>query len=249
MLLLDVFNILHAVPKAAPHLGGLNVPRLGLLVQIGRFSGEPAWLVCDGTGGGLAHALNKHASPGHPDSSREEFSNVRMLFAGPGKDADSLIEKLLDDLEHKNLARRVTVVSNDRRVQAAAVGVRARWISSDEFLRVLADDAVKSERKNARRTGDRPAFAAREQLDSDAAAAWLHEFGYVSDPPLSSSTKPTQDTVTPIPASRLRSALPEDPAEDRAAQLDPKTLRELEEWAKHVRLDDPATDTKGSPRP
>lgn len=222
MLLVDVFNVVHAVPKAAPELGGISIDGLVPLINAGRFSGEPVWLVCDGTGGGRAR-WNDGAAHG----------NVRMMFAGPGNDADSLIERILDELERSGRLGGVVVVSSDRRVQAAAVGVRVRWMNSEQFVRLLVDDAAKAERDRQRGTGGRPSFATRESLDQEATAAWMREFGFEAESREKQAEPPTQDRkVTDSEAARNPRKGEQPPV------IDADMLRELEEWADELDRDD-----------
>lgn len=223
MLIIDVFNVLHAAPKASPEMGMLSVERLAGLIENSRFGGEPAWLVCDGTaGGGMTRGLAERAGT----------ELVQVLFAGPGKDADGLIERLLDRLEEQKRLGGVVVVSGDRRVQAAATGVRVRWMGSDAFVRALADDLRRLAHNARQKTGGRPEFAARERLDPEAAKAWLREFGIQDGACVNSAPS--------VPAEPSREVEAVDdaggaaPEEDRGRLLDGATLKELEEWAKSL---------------
>jgi predicted RNA-binding protein with PIN domain len=64
---------------------------------------------------------------------REVFAGVRHLdifFAGPGQDADSVIEgKILVD----SAPKRLIVVSNDRRLRESAVHRKAKAVSCEDF--------------------------------------------------------------------------------------------------------------------
>ena len=107
---------------------------------------------------------------------------MQLIFAGAGRDADSLIERLMDDLERRKRTKGVVVVSNDRRVQAAAVGVHVKPLDARSFLANLLTDAKTAERRRRNASGDRPAFGHREEgLDADSARAWLREFGVDAD--------------------------------------------------------------------
>lgn len=241
MLIVDVFNVLHAAPKAAPELGMAGsggLVRLGRAIPLSRFGGEPAWLVCDGTAGGLGARLAEQVNT----------DLVHVICAGPGKDADALIEQQLDHLERAGRLGGVMVVSNDRRVQAAAVGVRARWMSSDAFLSALADDLRRRGRAEHQRTGGRPELAAREALDEGAAAAWLREFGFAGPATPAASGEASSPN---IPASTSPARKPEpdprDSGEDRRGLLDERTIKELEEWAKGLGLDDKSDGDRNSP--
>jgi hypothetical protein len=174
MLIVDAFNVVHAAMDVDPRLGGLRVESLCALIAGSRWGGGgavgPAVVVVDGTGGGLAGQV----------SPEQHLSGVRVQFAGPGKDADSAIELLLEDQERKRSAHKCTVVSSDRRLKAAAAGVRARWMSSADFLRTLIDDAGKAAAKDRARSGGKPATiveVGESGLGEIEAAYWLKEFG------------------------------------------------------------------------
>lgn len=224
MLIIDVFNVLHAAPKVTPELGMAGVGglvRLGRAIPLSRFGGEPAWLVCDGTAGGLGAQMAEQVNT----------DLVHVMCAGPGKDADALIEHQLDQLERAGRLGGVLVISSDRRVQAAAVGVRVRWLSSESFLQALADDLRRRGRAEHQRTGGRPELAARDGLDAEAAAAWLREFG-LENKVAGEGQEPRAQSREDVPvASELD-------APDRRGLLDEHTIKELEEWAKGLGLDD-----------
>lgn len=164
VLLIDAYNLVHALAKSTGtgvNLGGL----VGLLEEAGtRVSGgQRIVLVCDGTGRGS----------GVGDEHTRVDAPVRVVFAGPGKDADSAIERLLEELSHAHGGRadRVTVVSSDKRVQTAALGCHAGRISSERFAAALAESA-------RRVRGGREIGPARpDSVDRDAAEQWLKEFG------------------------------------------------------------------------
>lgn len=186
MLIVDAFNVLHAVSAAEPRLSGLTLEGLAALIGVcggavgGRFRSAGVVLVCDGTAGGRGWRTGQELARG-----------VRVHLAGPGQDADSLIERMLMDAERRGWAGgsasgragggAILVVSSDRRVQAAAVGMaggRAKWMSSGDFVRLLAAETVKHEKRRRDKSGDRPPLGAGETLDKDTAAYWLREFGY-----------------------------------------------------------------------
>lgn len=160
MLVIDTYNVLGVTGVLPPEMADLDVPGLAQRLRSGRHARDPALLVCDGT------------PPGKSWSPRgglrlDALEGVRVVYAGPGREADTLIEQILAD---SSAARRMTVVSNDRRVQRAARRQRAGVLSSDAFLRGLAADA--------RRAGPAPypAFAKAIPLAEDRVASWLRTF-------------------------------------------------------------------------
>ena len=180
MVLVDAFNVLHAAALADARLAGLTLEGLASLIGVvGRLQAEGVVLVCDGTAGGRGWRTGQEVAPG-----------VTVHLAGPGQDADSVIEARLLDWERVGRGGkggkggkggRCTVVSSDRRLIAAAAGVaggRARCVSSRDFIRALARDLERLERAARERDGGRPALGARDGLDADTAAYWLGEFGF-----------------------------------------------------------------------
>lgn len=164
VLLIDAYNLVHALGKSAGtgvNLGGL----VSLLEAAGTrvSSGQRVVLVCDGTGrgGGVGDEYTRADAP------------VRVVFAGPGKDADSAIERMLEEWCHVHGGRadRVTVVSSDKRVQAAALGCHAGRISSERFAAGLVEGARHG------RGGKELGAARPESVDADEAVLWLKEFG------------------------------------------------------------------------
>lgn len=224
MLIVDAFNVVHAAPATAPELLPFGLDRLVEMAGGGRFAGVPVWIVCDGTAGGRSRS-GGGGSGGELPAGRSG-SGVRVLFAGPGKDADSLIENLLDELERSGKAHAVTVVSSDRRVQQAAVGVRARRLTSREFLVALVEDARAASAKTARRTGGKPEFAVRDGLDTASAEAWMKEFGVGTAPNPAAPPEPVHGEAA-------------DPRSVGVGDvLDAQSIRALEEWAAGLNVAD-----------
>ncbi len=142
MLILDAFNVLHAVRSALPSWRGVGLLDLARAVAdapplegvSGTGSGQDVLFVCDGTGGGAAQRTRDRS----PILTGRSNVSVRLVFAGPGKEADALIRTLLDEHSVKGSARGCVVVSSDRQVQSAARGVFAKTMASDDYLRRLA---------------------------------------------------------------------------------------------------------------
>jgi predicted RNA-binding protein with PIN domain len=222
MLIVDTFNVLHAVPQVAPRageLGGATIDGLARLIATGRWRSTEALLVCDGTGGGRARTGAAWGMGG------VLVGRVRAVFAGPGKDADSSIEALLEDQEHRGAAHRCTVVSSDKRVKAAAAGVgvkqgRARWMSSQAFIVQLMEDAARAYRRDEQRSASL-GRAGAEGLDPDSVAYWLAAFGFggsgrglTRDPSLLARPRAARPEVSvatpdpPVPARRGKGGMP-----------------------------------------
>lgn len=157
MLIVDAYNVLHVTGVLPPHLAGLDAPGLAELVARSRKWPE-AVLVCDGV------------KPRGGAGRVEGVSGVELRFAGPGKDADSLIERMIGDSPDP---KRLTVVSSDRRVKAAGKRARCRVLSSEGFLHQLVE-RIESGRVPA---GSPSAGKPDVPLDAFALRRWLDEFG------------------------------------------------------------------------
>ncbi|MEZ6132774.1 MAG: NYN domain-containing protein [Planctomycetaceae bacterium] len=71
------------------------------------------------------------------DERNQQQHGVNLLFAAQGEDADSLIERLL---QQHSVPRRVIVVSSDHRLHDAASRRRARCVDSEDFWFGLEGD-------------------------------------------------------------------------------------------------------------
>ncbi len=155
-LLVDCYNVLHSAHALPSHHSLSEPDELGRLIQRSGWRAR-ACLVCDGT------------PPPHVPA--PSWTAVRVLYAGKGREADDLIEHLI---EADSGPRDLTVVSNDRRVRAAGRRRRASIMSSEAFLRSLAS-AVDG-RTRAARGEEKP----ERPADPDG---WLEEFGYARRSP------------------------------------------------------------------
>lgn len=160
MLLIDAYNVIQTPGVLPPDLAGLDVAGLAALIARSRYARRGARLVCDGGPEGQAEAVGP-------------AKGIEILFAGPGREADDLIDQML---RSGGGARGMLVVSSDRRVQKMAHRRKARTLSSPEFLAQLTHD------QGRRPPEPRPAFAKAIPLDRGSIAYWLREFGLVAEP-------------------------------------------------------------------
>lgn len=232
MLLVDAYNVLHVTGVLPPHLAVGDVEALAALIGAGKWAGQRVRLICDGVPG--------------PNSTRDE-KGIEIVYAGPGADADSLIERLI--LEN-TAPRRLTVVSSDRRLKAAARRRRCKWMSSEDFMRSLA--------RPVRRIS--PAAHPPTPLPQDDVGRWIREFGLedaarpgapgflpASSSPKRPGKRPGKSGDSLV--SRLSNAAgasnglasegDTDAAPDEhAVELDPTLLEALEEWRGRLDPDD-----------
>ncbi len=156
MFVIDGYNLLHTILKAeeAPEaISDLELCRVvsRYLKLIGR-SGE---MVFDGAG--------------PPDKSGfDNVSNLEILFAGLGADADTVIE---DKVSASTSPKRLTIVSSDRRLRKAARTRKCNSLKSEVFW----DNARKQ--LNRKRPAREPA-AKRHGLSESETDKWLDFLGF-----------------------------------------------------------------------
>ncbi len=207
MLIVDAFNILHA--RRSSRDGAWGVAELLAALSRGRYAGEDITLVCDGS----------------PDAATGEHTQVARLLGGAGRprarrvlyantppfnrEADDLIEELLAGAPEP---RRVTIVSSDRRLRAAASRAGATSVTARDFLAHLGADLAR--RARASTTNDEP-------LDPSTVRWWLNYF----DAPA-----PTERVNTKTTPRREHKAMPPPVmTPPPIASLDPSSL-DMEHW-------------------
>lgn len=236
MLVVDAYNVLHTTGVLPPHLAGIDVGGLAELVATSRYGSRRAVLVCDGIRPGPALPA----------------AHAEIVYAGPGREADDLIETML-----KGHGRSVTVVSNDHRLRRSARRARGTWLACESFLRQLVADHERATAPGSRsRNKDRPAFATAIPLETDVIRSWLREFGIAPTDPILRLTGAAGLAVDsdPLPPSAApRQPVRRDPTAARAkppttgatgkgtaadAGCDPIIREALKEWAGRLSVDD-----------
>lgn len=239
MLLVDAYNVLHH-PLAHRELPGDAGPaELAALIAAGRHRRRGAVLVCDGVPRGMGPMARRCAEL------RFQVEQAEVIYAGPGRDADTLIERLI---EAESAPRRMSVVSSDRRLQRAARRRRARVIPSGDFLRSLIGDLDRAKDRWLR-----PAFTTEVPLSPSAIRYWkdLFRIDEADLPP--EATAPTTPGAAPTAKESVLAAAgdpvrkedktplgePGDHTKDQTGdQMDPVLLEALREWGGRLHLDD-----------
>lgn len=236
-LIVDVYNLLHAA--LGPSGGGRDLGVLGLARLIGqsRYSADPSTLVCDGTRPANAEGW----AGGRPEPVRIELVRpelVRIVYAGKGQDADSLIEGLI---ERDTAPKRLVVVSSDRRVQVAARKRRAQWLTSESFLGHLLRDAAGAA------LGKVPA-GPRDRVPLGRAEVdhWVREFGDSISWALELSPSPDALRLNTAPAKAGRPAKGQPAAEQgRKPGPAPGARPDGGAGTRATRREAPSNETKG----
>ena len=242
MLIVDTYNVLHhpLAHRELPHDAG--AAELAALIAAGRHRRSRAVLVCDSMPRNMGPMAHRCAEL------RFQVEHAELIYAGPGRDADSLIERLI---EAEHAPRRMSVVSSDRRLQKAARRRRARVIPSDDFLRSLIRDVDRGKSRWLR-----PAFTTEVPLSPGAIRYWkdLFRIDEADLPPEAveprqapaSSTLPDErpkpkakPSPKPRPESKPEPApKPATKAEPDPEPIDPILLEALREWRGRLSLDD-----------
>lgn len=212
-LVVDTYNVLHAVGVLPPDLAGIGVDGLLDLTARSRFARLGGVLVCDG-------------NP-RPGAGRRRHGALRVSYAGPGREADDVIEAII---ARSTSPRRLVVVSSDGRIQRAARKRRCRILSAEAFLYRLTQDAAAEERPTP---PARPSSALRD----DEVDAWMDAFG-VDDDELellaaeAEAAVPDPEPEEPAPGAAATEAPAEEEsprrADRRRALEDAKTLDDID---------------------
>lgn len=155
-IIIDGHNLLHAIHKAEEDSESITEVQLcrivGRFLKLTRQTGE---LVFDGTGP-------------RDKSGFDNISNLEVIFAGIGTDADTVIEK---KIKASTAPKSLMIVSSDRRLRKAAQARKATSVKSEMFLNNLQKQ-LSRKRKNVRE----PA-AKRHGLTESETEQWLKYFG------------------------------------------------------------------------
>ncbi len=156
-LLIDCYNLLHA-PKPPP-LAGLDAAGLCWLLARSRWATQGVTVVCDGHVGPLG--LTQSPEP-----------SIELIYSG-NRSADDVV---IDLIQAHSAPRRLTVVSTDRQIRAAARRRRARAVTAAEFIGELTRLAVALQQRGtsapAASPGDAPGLSTSQ---------WLRTFGFAEE--------------------------------------------------------------------
>ena len=151
-LIIDCYNVLHATMP--PGLAGMDEAGLCRAVARSIWRGERTVVVCDGS-------VKPHTISESP------VASVELIYSGPGRSADDVI---LEMIESDTAPRRLVVVSTDRELRKAARRRRARALTSEEFIHILATPLAPG--------ADPVGRAASSPLDKAQVDRWLKQFGF-----------------------------------------------------------------------
>jgi uncharacterized protein len=167
--LIDGYNVLHAAGLARPSYGpgDLERARHRLLRLLTNYLSAREV--------SRAHVLFDAFDAPAGLSRQTRFEGLRVTFAEPGSDADSLIEDLI---QVHSAPRQIIVVSSDRRLQRAARRRKAKSIDSVVFL----DEILRrTPRREERFPLSEPDPKYEGQLSSGELAEWMTLFEGVEE--------------------------------------------------------------------
>jgi len=157
VLLIDCYNVLHTTMP--PMLAGLDEGRLCEALARTAWASRGIVVVADGR----PKPLRAQTSP---------VDEVELLFSGPTRTADSVIIDMIND---HTAPRRVTVVSTDRQIRAAARRRRCTAWTSEQFITRLV------EQLRGGAAGQPGPGKPTQPLEDHETDAWLAEFGVDPD--------------------------------------------------------------------
>ncbi len=156
MYIIDGYNLLWSVHKVVAHSEEMSESHLCRLVgRYLRIIGSGGQIVFDGVG--------------PPDKTPFSYvPGVEVIFSGSGIDADSFIEA---KIQADSAAKRLTVVSSDRRIRSAARARKAAAVKSEQFWRDVVN--VLSKQVQVQEPAEK-----RRGLDQAQTMQWLKYFGF-----------------------------------------------------------------------
>ncbi|MFA5422968.1 MAG: NYN domain-containing protein [Phycisphaerae bacterium] len=156
MYIIDGYNLLWSVRKAAEHLEEMSESQLCQFIGIYlRAIGSEGQIVFDGIGPPDKTLLNSG-------------TGIDIVFSGPGIDADTYIEA---KIKADSAPKRLTVVSTDRQIRRAASARKAVSVRSEKFWQ----DVVKTLNKKIK--APEP-IEKKRGLDEGQTMQWLKYFGF-----------------------------------------------------------------------
>ena len=156
VFVIDGYNLQHAIRKAEEDSEPIGDLELCMLVsRYLKLVGKPGEMIYDGAG--------------PPDKSGfDSISNLEVVFAGLGGDADTVIE---DKISTSSSPKRLTIVSSDRRLRRAAQARRCDSLKSEVFW-----DNVQRQLNRKRPT--REPTAKQQGLSESETSQWLEFLGF-----------------------------------------------------------------------
>jgi predicted RNA-binding protein with PIN domain len=158
MLLIDGYNLLHSVRSLLDQSAEITDDQLCRVIgeYLYRTKGKGS-IIFDGTGPKDKSVFNN-------------LFNLEVVFSGPNREADDVIEKLI---QQNTAPRNLSVISSDRRIKQAAEKRKATPVDCVDFwMKVLKQ----IEKKQKQQAEPQEKFIGLTNAETEY---WLREFGFI----------------------------------------------------------------------
>lgn len=162
--LIDGYNLLHAMGRLQTH-ANLEKARLRLLNFLATAMGDES---------SRTIVVFDAAHPPSGATEVQDFHGIQVRFAVRQEEADDLIEQLI---RRESAPRKLTVVSDDHRLQKAARRRECPVMGCAEFLEALGPKKKRDLSAPSASEGNRKETASKpESLTPEETQHWLREF-------------------------------------------------------------------------
>ncbi|HVS36726.1 MAG TPA: NYN domain-containing protein [Gemmataceae bacterium] len=171
--LIDGYNLLHAMGVLAGRVGphGLEKARLALLGRL---------LALHANDPGAVTVVFDAAKARAGAEREQEHKGLHVLYA-LREEADDVIEAII---RREATPRRLTVVSDDRRLKEAARRRRCPALGCLDYVEQVGRSALSASPLSAGETGDAAEAPAKPRsVSAEETQRWLKEFGDLADDP------------------------------------------------------------------
>lgn len=158
MLLIDGYNLLHSVQNLLDQSTEITDDQLCRVIgeYLYRTKGKGS-IIFDGTGPKDKSVFNN-------------LFNLEVLFSGPNREADDVIEKLI---QQNTAPRNLSVISSDRRIKQAAEKRKAAAVDCVDFWMEVLKQIEKKQKQQAE---PQEKFIGLTNAETEY---WLREFGFI----------------------------------------------------------------------
>jgi uncharacterized protein len=185
--LIDGYNVMHAGGRLGPKLS-----REGFRRARRRFLDEISAALGPDVARETTVVFDASVHPGD-FAVDAKYRGLGILFALGDENADARIEEII--AAHTN-ARKLTVVSSDRRIRQAATRRRTKVLTADQFWELI-DDLKERERPVGRSSNQESSDLAdrRPPIEPAESALWLETFRDVVDAPATRAALAPNDAL------------------------------------------------------
>jgi len=155
MIIIDGHNLLHSIVKISDDSSSFGDLQLCWIIsRYLKVIGDKGEIIFDGTGP-------------RDKSQYDNITNLEVIFAGLGRDADTVIE---DKIRASTAPKRLSIISSDRRIRDTARTRKANAIKSEVFWENL-------QKQLRQKKPVKEPEAKRSGLSESETKQWLEFFG------------------------------------------------------------------------